>query len=184
MASKKPISTIAYNEEVLKNTLQSKIDTGEIQFYAYIKHLGEGDGLSECKDHFHVFVAPNKQIDAVSFKRCFLDSDGRTTTINWVNSKFIEWLLYVLHDTEYLGEKGLVRKYRYSIENVVSSDNRDLDRMICENPVPESIRIRRQIQAGYTFEEMFLSGSVKPSNACGVSVLKKNLYFREERKDS
>lgn len=183
--SKKPISTIAYDEQVLKDTLQAKLEKDELQFYAYIKHNGEGDGLSECKDHFHVFVLPNTGIDAMVFKRSFHDKDGRNTTINWVPSKFIEWLLYVLHDTEYLSEKGLQRKYHYSLESVVTSDAKDLDRMICENPVPESVRIRRQIQAGYTFEEMFISGSVKPSNACGVSVLKKNLYFskKENGKD-
>ena len=82
--SKKPISTIAYDEQVLKDTLQAKLEKDELQFYAYIKHNGEGDGLSECKDHFHVFVLPNTGIDAMVFKRSFHDKDGRNTTINWV----------------------------------------------------------------------------------------------------
>ena len=71
MQTCKPISTISYNsEEFLKSVLDNLVRTHVIDFYMYIKHIGEIDLFGEQeKDHIHLFLIPNKRINTADLEQ-------------------------------------------------------------------------------------------------------------------
>lgn len=181
MATKQPLSTIAYDEVVLAKVLIQQLNIGVVSFFAYIRHYGEGEGLSENKEHIHVYVDFNKQVDPLEFKYLFSNEFGNNTTLNWRRSVFSDWYPYVLHDEDYLASKGLTRIWHYSKDAMVASDDLELDRMIVENPMPNMSRIRSAILNGVSEKEMFLQGLLTPQNVNGVSAL--SSIINPKRKD-
>lgn len=172
MNTKKPLSTIAYNEEVLKDRLTYLLAHGLIGFWSYIRHYGEDtSGESERKDHFHVRIEPNDGLDPVELKTLFNDRDGLPTCLNWRTSVFPEWYYYVLHDPEYLASKGLTRQFVYDPADMQSSDTLELDRLVTENPCPASTRLRSAILGKMPLREMYLRGLITPQNANGVRLI-------------
>lgn len=104
MATQKPISTISYNTEAfLREKLESWYEAHIIQGYMYIHHIGEeGD-----KDHFHVWIDPNKRLDVMDLKESLKEYDKSNPTkplgtLRFQSSKVEDWLLYAVHDPEYL----------------------------------------------------------------------------------
>ena len=101
--TEKPISTISYNtEEYLVNKLNSWVDSHLIQSYMYIHHKGEdGD-----KDHFHVRIEPNRRLDkmdlTVELQEFVPDNPKPLGCRPWRTSKEEDWILYAVHDPEYL----------------------------------------------------------------------------------
>lgn len=171
MASKKPIATIAYNEIVLVDELIKKLNNHEIKFFAYIKHHGEGTRESEGKEHFHVYVEPNKPVDVMDFRESFDTPEGLHTTLTWRDSKLVDWFWYVLHDENYLRSKGLKRQYHYSFSDMTASEPEELERLLNESEVPESVRLRNALQEGQSIAEMYDNGIVRPGNALGVKAI-------------
>lgn len=171
MGTKKPLSTIAYDEIILNRGLSKLMEDGIVSFYAYIRHHGEGEGLSEGKEHIHVYVDFYKMVDALELKTQFINEFGNATCLVWRRSNFADWYPYVLHDEDYLQAKGLHREWHYSPEAVVASDPAELDRMICENPMPNCCRLRSAILNGCSEKEMFISGLLTPQNVNGVMAL-------------
>ena len=166
-----PISTIAYDEYRLAECLTNLEDIGVISFWAYICHHGEGAGLSENKDHQHVYVELDEKVKLLEFKDYFRRSDGTGVTINWRKSDFQNWYWYVLHDVAYLESKGIYREYHYSPEDFIVSDPREFDRLFNETEVPEPCRVRKAIMAGHSLRDMYLEGLLKPSNAVGLKII-------------
>lgn len=102
-----PMSTVSYNsEEFLRNALDTLVKEHKVQSYMYIFHYGEnGD-----KDHFHVYVQPNKKLDFMDItEQYFLEYvPGHQKPLRcrpWRCSKEEDWILYDLHDQEYLASK-------------------------------------------------------------------------------
>lgn len=99
----KPISTISYNTEGhLKRVLNSLFDSKRIEDYRYIFHYGEdGD-----KDHFHVYIVPNRRIDTAVLKDMFNEQDPNNDkplgVLPFHHSKGDHWIMYVVHDPIYL----------------------------------------------------------------------------------
>jgi len=99
----KPISTISYNTEgFLKDKLDRMFKANIINDYRYIFHYGEdGD-----KDHFHVYIEPNKRVDTGKLREDFnevqVTEDKPLGCMPFRSSKFDHWIMYVLHDPEYL----------------------------------------------------------------------------------
>ena len=133
MATQKPISTISYNtESFLKEKLDNWINAHIIQAYQYICHKGEdGD-----KDHIHLRVEPNKQIDPMSLTEYLKEHDLKHPekplgVRPWRPSKEEDWYLYAVHDKAYLdwkyggGEKG--EKLPYDWHNIKVSPDYDLE---------------------------------------------------------
>lgn len=133
MGTKKPISTISYNkEEFLKEHLESLYNQHIIQSYMYIKHKGEdGD-----KDHIHLRIEPNKIIDPMDLQQLLKEYDPKKPDKPLMcrpfrPSKEEDWILYAVHDKEYLrlkyggGEKG--EKIPYKWEDVVTPDDYDME---------------------------------------------------------
>lgn len=108
MATQKPISTISYNtESFLREKLEAWHKAHIIQSYQYICHKGEdGD-----KDHIHVRLEPNKRIDPMELQDALrefqLGKDKPLGVRPFRPSKEEDWLLYAVHDADYL-------RYKYS----------------------------------------------------------------------
>lgn len=150
MATQKPISTISYNTEAfLKEKLEEWLDAHIIQSYMYIKHKGEEGG----KDHIHLRIEPNRRLDPMDLTealkeytgkplldikgRQLADEDGNPmmeclSVRPWRNSKEEDWVLYALHDEQYMRikygdtlQKG--EKIPYSIEHIKHSPLFDME---------------------------------------------------------
>ena len=106
MATQKPISTISYNTEpFLREKLETWMKAHIIQSYQYICHIGEdGD-----KDHIHLRIEPNKKLDPMDLTEQLREfekgSDKPLGIRPWRPSKEEDWILYVVHDPEYLKMK-------------------------------------------------------------------------------
>lgn len=103
MASQKPISTISYNTEpFLREKLDAWLKAHIIQSYQYICHKGEdGD-----KDHIHLRIEPNKRLDPMDLQeqlREFTKENEKPLGCRpFRPSKEEDWILYALHDPDYL----------------------------------------------------------------------------------
>ena len=66
------ISTISYNSfEFLKNKLDFLVKVGEFNYYEFIHHLPDTD---DKKEHFHLFMIPNKSQDYNQLRNYFRES--------------------------------------------------------------------------------------------------------------
>lgn len=103
MATQKPISTVSYNTEAfLKEKLETWLNGHIIQAYQYIYHKGEdGD-----KDHIHLRIEPNKKLDPMELTEALrewtTDNKKPLGIRPWRPSKEEDWILYAVHDEEYL----------------------------------------------------------------------------------
>lgn len=132
MATQKPISTISYNTEpFLKEKLECWLKAHIIQSYMYICHKGEdGD-----KDHIHVRIEPNKKLDPMDLqdelREYQLGKDKPLGVRPFRPSKEEDWILYAVHDEDYLkskyrgGEKG--EKLPYKWQDVRVPENYDME---------------------------------------------------------
>lgn len=118
----KPISTISYNTEgFLRAKLEALYSAQIIEMAYYIKHQGEG----EDKDHCHVYIVPNRRLDTMAlrdeFKEPTPNNDVPLGVLRFQNSKISDWLLYAVHDRQYLmvhGGDEALSKIAYSRDNV------------------------------------------------------------------
>ena len=120
MATRNPISTISYNTEpFLREKLETWLRAHIIQAYQYIPHKGEdGD-----KNHIHVRIEPNKILDPMDLKEALqeyvIGSEKPLGCRPFRSSKEEDWILYVVHDKDYLrikyggGEKGEKIPYKW-----------------------------------------------------------------------
>lgn len=120
MATQKPISTISYNTEAfLKERLEAWMTAHIIQAYQYISHKGEdGD-----KDHIHLRIEPNKKLDPMDLSEQLrefqIGKDKPLCCRPFRPSKEEDWILYAVHDPDYLkvkyggGERGEKLPYKW-----------------------------------------------------------------------
>lgn len=120
MATQKPQSTISYNTEpFLREKLETWYQAHIIQSYQYICHKGEdGD-----KDHIHLRIEPNKKLDvmdlAEQLREYQLGKDKPLGCRPFRPSKEEDWILYAVHDEQYLkikyggAEKGEKIPYKW-----------------------------------------------------------------------
>lgn len=132
MATSKPISTISYNTEpFLKEKLDTWVNSHIIQAYQYICHKGEdGD-----KDHIHLRIEPNKVLDPMNLmeelRQYVKGNDKPLGCRPFRPSKEEDWILYAVHDIQYLNikyggfEKG--EKLPYKWEDIQVPDFYDIE---------------------------------------------------------
>lgn len=134
MNTTKPISTISYNTpKFLKHKLEYLLECHVISFYMYIQHEGEIDMFGEKeKDHIHLFLIPNERVNTMDLSDEFIETlpneDKPRKCISWTTSKSDDWILYCLHDKEYLASKFETRQILYTYDDIVASDEDDLRR--------------------------------------------------------
>lgn len=117
MRTSKPIATISYNtEEFLKARLEELHKNHTIDDYIYIHHDAEED---EKKDHFHVWVSPNKLLDTMVLQDYFNELDPKhpdkpLKCMPFRASVQDDFILYGMHLQSYLLSKGQIRAYVYN----------------------------------------------------------------------
>lgn len=187
MQTSKPLSTISYNtESFLKTVLDRLIATHVIDFYAYINHLGEVDPFGELeKDHIHLFVIPNHRTNTSDLDSFFIEPDPEhkkpLKCITWQNSKIDDWILYVLHDPDYLASKFEERQIKYNYNNLVGSDEQDLRRKFRHayqsSGYARSRNLFQYAKSGGTLKDLLSIGAI-PIN----QVTSYQEFFKESRK--
>lgn len=104
MNTVKPIGTISYNTpNYLANLLDSLWRDGILDDYRAIFHYAESEGK---KDHFHLNLFPASRIDTTELRKRFEEPDPFNklplSCEPFRYSEPLNWLLYVLHDQDYL----------------------------------------------------------------------------------
>lgn len=135
MRTQKPISTISYNTPFfLREKLDNMVKDNVIGFYAFICHKGELRKSGERdKDHIHLYVEPSKILNTDAFKTQFNElvsvNDKPLGCMPFRPTKtFDEWLLYNLHQEDYIRFKGEEKEYlNYNLLEVCTSDRTDLE---------------------------------------------------------
>lgn len=131
----KPITSITYNSvPFLTDKLNALVETGRLEEYRFIEHYKDTDpNTGEVKKaHIHMWLLPNRRLDTAMLRKEFNEIDPSNTLplrpqpFEKCNSEG-DWLLYVLHDPEYLELKGLAGqgKEPYELDEVKCTD-RDL----------------------------------------------------------
>lgn len=168
MRTSKAISTISFNTpEFLALKLRELTDAKRVSFWFFISHKPEDDEGGK-KYHNHVFILPSKMLQTDDLKEEFKEFDPKNPekplgTISFRTSKFEDAYLYFLHDKRYLALKGQSRKYHYTHEQFVTSDEDDLlaqSRSIDMLSLSPYSDIEEAQKLGLTFAEYFRRGTI------------------------
>ncbi len=130
MNTRSDISTISYNSiPFLLDKLNYLYNNHKISDFMFIQHKAEDD---ELKDHIHLFLSPNKQLDTMTLQEILtefnVDDPAKPfKCINFRKSKIDDWILYNLHDTDYLLTKGETRRYHYDKNDIFAADLDNLE---------------------------------------------------------
>lgn len=194
MQTQCPISTISYNSvSFLEDALAKLHADGLISFWCFVHHLPEDD---ECgnKEHSHVYVEPSQRINTDSLSKYFYEFDPEMPNkprkcICWRRSStFGDWYLYGIHDRAYLASKGQSRRYHYSYDKVVSSDEDTLYYAVSTIDLVELSPYQSMIDSinhGITWEQYFLRGHIPMSQLSSYKyayeLLENNATFRNGR---
>lgn len=161
MKTTKAISTISYNTTAfLHGTLKRLVSEGILTFWVFIQHQPEED---ETKEHFHVFMKPNKAVDTLWLQNQFIEQvAGEKLPRKCLPidpSKFADWYWYGLHDATYLAGKGMSRKRHYDGSEMVASDSDYLTELVRINPCPETemVKVLKLIRQGCSVVEIALA---------------------------
>lgn len=172
MATSKPISSISYNTELyLVTKLSNLVQSGIISFWAYIRHNGEEKTQDEAagKDHLHLLMIPNKCVDLVAIGKQFnefypTDPQRPLRCMPFRTSKTEDWMLYAIHDPDYLAFHGMEKTYVYDVVDFVTSDEDYLHQLwveakqsLANNP---AIKLRRKARDGVSFTHLVQSGTI------------------------
>lgn len=160
------ISTISYNSrEFLLKTLSRLVELRVINFYSFIEHLPEED---EKKSHIHLYIVPNGRIDTDKLREdYFLEPVSSSTSclncLPFYHSKWADWYLYSSHNRSYLNSKMEERKYYYSDDEFVNSDDMyftELCHTIDYSKFMGNERFKNAVLSGMTFKECLEKGIV------------------------
>lgn len=167
MKTSKAFSTISYNSEgFLVATLQRLVDTRKIDFFAFVEHFPEED---ETKMHKHLYIVPNGKIDTDQVRTELLEVDISNPLAKPLgcmpckSSKFADWFLYGLHDSNYLASKGQTRKYHYTKSDFIVSDGDYFNEEIHTIDHTKYNRFQELVRAledGKSFAEFLATGLV------------------------
>lgn len=129
MYTRKPISTISYNSiPFLLSVLTELLSEQKIDFYSFVRHLGEDDEAGK-KDHIHLLLYPSLKLNTSDLLERFTETSDTLPLkcMPFRNSVPTEWLMYSLHNTDYLLKKGLKKRFSYTLPEFYSSDPDFLD---------------------------------------------------------
>lgn len=172
MRTSKPFSMISYNStEYLEEKLNEMVKAKMIEEYRYIKHDGEdGD-----KDHIHLWVKPNKRIDTMEFSEEMNEIDPFNPTkpltcIGARNSSEEDWVLYTLHDEEYLrahfSDNDGDGKKPYSITDIRTNEEELLKRCYkraLENKKGKWSNVKKELDMNYDPVDIITRYNINPT---------------------
>ena len=175
MLTKRPISTISYNtKDFLIDYLDHLLIAKKIVFYAGVYHIGEvlDDGTKE-KDHAHVYIEPHGKVDSLELIDLSKEYDPNNPdkplkTIFWHYSDWANWLLYDLHDPDYLRLKMQKRQFQYSYEDFFYSDDDEFferyNQAVHSSTIADMLRLPKLLKE-HSVAELTALGYVRPDNA-------------------
>lgn len=166
MKTSKPFATITYNTNAyLIDKLEEIRNKGAISFWAFISHRPEEN---EKKEHKHLYISPERQIDTKNFMDYFteIDLDKPLQPLKMMPcrpSKWADWYLYAIHDVKYLQTKDQTRDFQYDMSDIVTS-NRDylleLVNTIDRSRFDKNARIIEKFKQGASLLELIESGEI------------------------
>lgn len=169
MKTKLPISTISYNTpEYLETKLREWQSAKLISEWYFIAHEPEDDEAGG-KKHMHVLLYPAKQIQTEDLIQDALQLDPEKPDKPLkclpyrITKNFGDWYLYVIHDRAYLAMKGQSRRYHYTIEDMVTFDEDQLNCRVHEIDMFDKSSwklLETFMKEGLTFAEVFARGAV------------------------
>ncbi len=165
MLTSKPISTVWYgSKEFLEYQLKQLILHNKLIFYAFINHLKEED---EKKDHIHVYIVPDGRLDTSSLTDILTEIDVNNPLpikpLPYRKSKFDDWYLYNSHNTVYLASKGQERKYHYSKEDFVTSNDDYFTELIHQMDMSKVNRleiVKEAAERGESYQSIVAKGMI------------------------
>lgn len=194
MKTSKPISTISYNSErFLREKIYYWKECGIIEYGMWILHQPDQDG---DKPHYHVYLQPSKLIQTD-----FLITDSIEIDPSWKplenyadekekerheKKRFLKmtifkssdtsnWILYALHDENYLLQKGLTRNHHYEPSDIITTCDETFYEMLSSaydfrNNKLE-FRIIEGVQEGKSWADMVKSGMIPIRQIAGARLL-------------
>ena len=186
MATTKPISTISYNTEpFLREKLEDWVKAHLIQAYMYICHKGEdGD-----KDHIHLRIEPNRKLDPMDLTEILKEyekgKDKPLMVRPWRPSKEEDWILYAVHDPEYMrikyGELPKGEKIEYDWKEIKANEEFDVETAYIRAKASlkhSSVNLAKRIQSGEKPADMVLQGE----NVFTVTAIHRAMYTNDYAK--
>lgn len=179
MATRQALSTISYNSrEFLLERLNVWLNSHIIQAFMVAFHKGEdGD-----KDHAHVRIEPNKTLDPMDLAETlkeYVPGEKKPLGVRpWRYSKEEDWILYAVHDAEYMRQKypnDPGEKIPYDWRDIVVSDGFDMEVAFIRAKAKQAhtpSNLAKRIQGG----ENALSLVREGENVFLVNALNKALY--------
>lgn len=191
MRTSKPIATISYNsKEYLEHKLNELFKAHTISDWFFIHHTAEAD---EKKDHFHVWIKPNKLIDTMDLQDFFKEPNEEEPhkpfgCIDFVNSSTDDAVLYFVHDPNYLISKNQSREFVYKRDDFVVC-NEDSFEYLWQHAYKASewaknSHIRDLLEySNFTPYELFMAGAIPLKQATFVNSLMnlKKYNYKVER---
>lgn len=169
MKTRLPISTISYNTPAfLRQKLQELQSAKIISEWHFIEHEPEDDEGGKRK-HIHLWLEPAKSIQTEDLVSEMIELDPekpdkpRKCLPFRISKNFGDWYLYGIHDIAYLAMKAESRRYHYTVEDVVTSDEDQLNCRIHEIDMLEKSgwkKMEAYYKEGLTFAEIFKRGAV------------------------
>lgn len=170
----RPIGTISYNTpNFLMKTIYNLRDNGYIDDYRIAFHYAEEENK---KEHFHVLLYPSRRLDPSQVQRMFLEPDPNNPDNPlgcrpFRYSEPLNWLMYVLHDPEYLRthqkDGSGDGKIEYDISEIVAGCREYLEQDYHRAYAVRTSPNQRALQlalAGYSFTEIMVEvPTVNPS---------------------
>lgn len=126
MNTRRVISNITFNSlDFFGSVCESLVSDHLIEWCYWIQHQPDTD---DSKPHIHFVLQPSKTINTDSLRKSFLEVDINNSLpilplSKWYFTTSIDdWILYCLHDIDYLRFKGLYRNIHYSYADFYSTD--------------------------------------------------------------
>lgn len=167
MRTSKPVSTISYNtEEFLVNKINYWKQIGWVEFAMWIRHEPDVD---DKKAHYHVYIKPAQLIQTMDLEQGSMEFDPNNPglplkMIGFRFSKEEDWVLYGIHDKNYLASKGLTRNFHYDLVDIQCTDYGTLGDIITHISMAQKGRIETRIidsvAIGMTWHDLVLSGII------------------------
>lgn len=174
MKTSRAISNVTWNSVGhFKATADALVADGVLDWYHAIEHKAEAD---ELKDHIHFVVKPSKAVDTAWLCMRFAEwvegeEKPRKPTALWrpvASGHMGDWLLYSLHDKDYLASKLKKREYSYTLDDCITSDAQSLG-IIYNEAKSDTVglvgKIKKAFEMGISLDSFLLSGAI-PLSLC------------------
>ena len=169
MKTKLPISTISYNTPEYLELKLRELQRGKIiSEWHFVEHQPEDDEGGK-KLHIHLWLQPAKSLQTEDLIEELLQPDPekpdkpRKCLPFRISKTFGDWYLYAIHDRAYLASKAESRRYHYTIDDVRTSDDDQLNCRVHEIDMLDKggwAKMEAFYKEGLTFAEIFKRGAV------------------------